>query len=260
MRSVVCLLVCGLLLNSDLAFSATKKKATPKLVLPVPTTKGSFAVGRPSAGALYGALKIPMKGKAIGVLPDHRGRNRNYATEALVKLLTAASTDLLKSDKRRVLVGDLSAKRGGKISGHASHQNGLDADLALFYVNAKGKPVEAKKMVALDDAGVSKNKKLSFDATTTWRLVAGLLQHPEVQVQYIFLYEPLKVLLLEAAKNDGASDALLEMAGTIVRQPSDSSLHDDHLHLRIYCPEDPESLCEDTGPIWSWVTLQKEAE
>jgi murein endopeptidase len=257
MRSLFGLIACCLLLNSGLAFSATKKKAPPKSVLPVPKTKGSHAVGKPSDGALYGSQKIPAKGKAIGILPDHRARNRYYATEALVKLLTTTSTDFFKTYKRRVLVGDLSAKRGGKISGHASHQSGLDADLALFYTNIKGKPVEAKGFTTLDDNGASNNQKLFFDANTTWLFVKALLAHPEVQVQYVFLYDPLVQLLLEAAKQDGASDELLERVALIVRQPSDSSKHDDHMHLRIYCPDDAEELCEQTGPVWSFLSEKR---
>ena len=260
MRSVLWLLACCLLLSGPEAFSAAKKKkAPPKPALPVPKTKGSHAVGKPAAGALYGPQKIPLKGKTISILPDHRDRHRNYATEALVTLLTATSADFFKAHKRRVLVGDLSAKRGGKISGHASHQNGLDADLALFYTNAKGKPVEAKEFIALDETGASKNQKLFFDATASWLFVKALLEHPEVQVQYVFLYDPLVQLLLEAARKDGASDELLARASLMVKQPSDSSKHDDHLHLRIYCPSDAEDLCEQTGPLWSFLSEKSAA-
>jgi penicillin-insensitive murein endopeptidase len=256
-RSISWLVACGLLLSSAPAFPASKKK--PKLVLAVPTTKGSHAVGKPSAGALYEAQKVPMKGKYISILPDHRDRNRNYASAALVKLLTTTSETFFKTYKRRVFVGDLSAKRGGKISGHASHQNGLDVDMALFYVDAKGKPIEPKELVALDDTGISKDKKFALDATATWLWINALLQNPDVQIQYIFLYEPLIALVLEAAKKEGASDELLEKVSTIVRQPTDSSKHDDHMHLRIYCPSDAEDLCEQTGPIWSFIPEKNEA-
>ncbi|MEO8214535.1 MAG: hypothetical protein ABI560_15140, partial [Myxococcales bacterium] len=39
----------------------------------------------------------------------------------------------------------------------------------------------------------------------------------------------------------------------IIRQPSDSEPHDDHMHVRIYCdPNDRALGCSDHGPVRWW--------
>jgi penicillin-insensitive murein endopeptidase len=232
---------------------ANPKKSEEKPPLPIPTTAGSHAVGMVAEGKLYGASKIPMNGPSIAILGDHRDRHRGYTTKAMADLLTQTALSFRREHQRRVMLGDLSSKEGGKISGHKSHQNGLDVDIALFYLNKKGKPTEATAFVSLNESGVSKDKKLSFDALATWHFVLMLLEHPEVQVQYIFLYEPLCALVLEAGKAQGASNDLLERVDLILRQPKDASAHDDHMHLRIYCPKTEENLCIQTGPTWSFI-------
>src|SRR5438105_14268607 len=60
-------------------------------------------------------------------------RNRNWAHPELVKLLERSSAIAHKdAGWPGILVGDMSQPRGGPmITGHASHQVGLDADIWL---------------------------------------------------------------------------------------------------------------------------------
>jgi penicillin-insensitive murein endopeptidase len=58
-------------------------------------------------------------------------RNRNWAHPALVSLIEKLASDAKQNDGwNGLLVGDLSQPRGGPmLTGHASHQIGLDADV-----------------------------------------------------------------------------------------------------------------------------------
>src|SRR5687767_3158673 len=57
-------------------------------------------------------------------------RNRGWGSQGLVEILEwlAVTMSELHPGSERLQIGDLSARAGGKVSGHASHQNGLDAD------------------------------------------------------------------------------------------------------------------------------------
>ena len=89
-----------------------------------------------------------------------------------------------------------------------------------------------------------------FDPLANWVLVKQLLSDPEIEVQWIFVKTELRELMLAAARNDGEDPALIERAQGVLSQPGDSLPHDDHLHLRIYCPgADRQYGCVDFGPV-----------
>jgi murein endopeptidase len=60
-------------------------------------------------------------------------RNRNWAHPAMIKLIERLATEAKANDGwNGLLVGDMSQPRGGPmLTGHASHQTGLDADVWL---------------------------------------------------------------------------------------------------------------------------------
>ena len=153
-----------------------------------------------------------------------------------------------------LLVGDMSAKSGGFISGHRSHRSGRDVDLGFFAVETGGRRREAPELIPFDrfGAGFKGNRTYMFDAKRNWRLVEALLSDPEAKVQWIFVSDGLKALLLKWALDNGRDVELVRRAASVLHQPSDSAPHDDHFHVRIYChPRHPH--CQDTGPAWPWI-------
>jgi penicillin-insensitive murein endopeptidase len=178
-----------------------------------------------------------------------------YGTPTLVGLLERTARAMGQNDPTvRVLVGDLSAKSGGRISGHASHQSGLDVDVALFYKDADGNPFVPTRYITLNEQGASEDGTIRLDSDRMWRFTELLLRDAEADVQYIFLYKPLIVLTLEAGRRAGAHQEMLRRAETVLTQPGDSSPHAEHMHIRIYCPrDDEEKLCQTTGPVRDWV-------
>jgi penicillin-insensitive murein endopeptidase len=97
----------------------------------MPTTGPSHVVGFYASGCLAGAAALPINGPAWQVM--RLSRNRNWGHPELIRFLEGLGTKVAKAGTwSGLLVGDMSQPRGGPmITGHASHQVGLDADIWL---------------------------------------------------------------------------------------------------------------------------------
>jgi hypothetical protein len=102
----------------------------------------SVAVGLPTAGRLIRGVHLPARGAGFVTWDPnlHRSPNRawrRWGTDRLVRLLLAIVREYRRAHPgaRPLLVGDLSRPHGGNFGRqfgyvwHASHQNGLDADI-----------------------------------------------------------------------------------------------------------------------------------
>jgi penicillin-insensitive murein endopeptidase len=113
-------------------------------------------------------------------------------------------------------------------------------------------------MVRFRDNGSSRSKdthgqlhsRRYFDRARNWALIRALLQEPTVDIQKIYIYEPLKHLLLAHARAAGEPNALIARADAVMTQPLDSSKHNDHIHVRIACPAGDRLLgCRDSAEV-----------
>src|SRR5438094_7692097 len=87
-------------------------------------------IGFYAKGCLAGGVALPINGPTWQVM--RLSRNRNWGHPALVEYLERLSEKGAQVGWSGLLVGDMSQARGGPmISGHASHQVGLDADIWL---------------------------------------------------------------------------------------------------------------------------------
>jgi penicillin-insensitive murein endopeptidase len=219
----------------------------------------SVARGKPQKGTLVSPAQVPLDGKVLAIMPgERRQRRRNYSTTEMVTALTLVGEKLRAAYPGATLyTGDLSAKSGGYSRGHRSHQNGLDADIAFFYRDRQGRLVTPEDLYKISFDGLtSEDGRFTLDVALTWDLVAGLVTNPHIEVQWLFVSMPIRERLLARGREVGAPDEVMTRAETVLWQPGDSSPHDDHLHLRIYCPPSDRLLgCEDTGPVWEWVLL-----
>ena len=155
-------------------------------------------------------------------------------------------------------MGDLSRRGGGSMSFHKSHENGRDADLIFYAVDDQGAPVAPVDAMPRynrhlhsrppRDTGEPVPPRL-FDVPRNWALVAALVTDPAIDVEYLFISEPLKDRLIEYARSIAEPEELIQKARVILRQPGHRTLpHDDHLHLRIRCAEsDRYQGCIDEG-------------
>jgi hypothetical protein len=85
-----------------------------------------------------------------------------------------------------------------------------------------------------------------------------LLSDPDNEVQWIFIHRGLAAALLNEAAKQGDDPALVARASFIMKQPSDAEVHDDHMHVRLYCaPSDRRLGCVDKGPVRWWKKMWK---
>src|SRR5262249_46169576 len=144
-------------------------------------------------------------------------------------------------------------RRGGPSAWHKSHQTGRDGDVLFFATGADGGPAPPPSAMARfgDDGLASDGRR--FDVARNWLLVRALLDDPAVEVQFLFISTGLRQMLLDHAVALGEPADLVERAAAVLLQPGDAPPHDDHLHVRIYCPASDRTLgCRDRGP-YRWL-------
>lgn len=208
----------------------------------------SVSMGRPSKGELREPSRLPEDGEFVKILPArHRARRLNFAADELVGAIQRAAEAVAKAHPGAIVwMGNTAAPYGGSLAPYSvSHQSGLDADLALYAYTPTGALAAPEDLIPLGEDGKSFDGELIFAPDLQWRLVEALLSDPAVEIKYLFLYKPLKQMVLDAGRAAGASPALLKRAEKLISQPSGAGAHADHLHIRIACPKREESQCED---------------
>lgn len=205
----------------------------------------SVSWGPANQGVLLGATRLPLVGDGYVIQETWAARGTQWGIDELQAVLVWTGRAVAARHPGTVLaVGDLSIAGGGRSAHHRSHQTGRDADLVLF-ARKGGRPLPATAMQSFDADGVLVgDPTVTFDVERNWTVVRALLSAPGPGVANLFLYAPLRDQLLDHARAIGEPPWLVDLAGSVLSQPSDSAPHDDHLHLRIYCPPG-EPTCRD---------------
>ncbi|WP_170319599.1 penicillin-insensitive murein endopeptidase [Polyangium spumosum] len=202
--------------------------------------KGAVSVGAPNKGKLYGAHKLASS-KSVEV----RGGGHAYGLPDLVRVLRRAAAKVSGKYKGSVLyVGDLSAKHGGPLLGHNSHQSGRDADVGFYMISAKGKHVNPHRFVAFGSDGRPRGGEVvRFDDERNWAFVEALITDKKTEVRYLFVSHGLRTRLLKYAAKKNVPKELYTKAASALMSPADADVHDDHFHVRIACPERMRGTC-----------------
>ena len=112
-----------------------KSVTSPWLSVKKPAKGPPDAIGFYAAGCLRGAQALPQDGPGYQVMRPTR--NRYYGHPMLLEFIARLAEASRAKGLGSILIGDMSLPRGGPtLSGHASHQNGLDAD--IWYWHPKG--------------------------------------------------------------------------------------------------------------------------
>ena len=217
----------------------------------------SRSVGRPWAGHLRGGALL-RESKTVRYLPKAATGGRFYGTRLLVHALERAAQRVERRwPGSQLSVGELSARRGGWVSGHHSHRTGRDADLAFYTRDKGGRHARLEAFVRFGrHAPLPPAQGVRFDDARNWELVTSLLEDPVARVQYLFVAHPIRARLLVEGNRRGASAKLLQAAAAVMVEPKRGRKHEDHFHLRIYCPAADRPECEDGAPYWPWYDAQ----
>ena len=221
---------------------------------PDPLAPPGTSVGRPNDGWLVDGEAVP--DRAVG-LRAYRDVERRHGARRTVEIVRETAAWLAARYEGAVLhVGDLSAASGGRLPGHSSHRSGRDVDLLFFTRRPDGRPATSARFdrFGADGLAVGVSPPVRLDLERNWALIEHLLEEYPQDVQWIFVSWGVKTALITWALAVGAKPTTVERALSVLHQPSDSSPHDDHFHVRLYCaPEDLAWGCIDRPPIWPWV-------
>ena len=226
---------------------------------PTPLAPGvSGSVGAPHHGVLTDAIELPVEG--VGFVRYRKNGPNHWGNPRLVRAIERVAKTLHDEmpDGAPMVIGDLSAKVGGKIPHHQSHRTGRDVDLPWLVTTPAGVPLQNPGFVPVGADGLASLEVpggyVRLDLRRQWRLVKELITSPDIDVQWMFCSREVEALLIDYARALGEPMDLIWHAETVLMQPGDSLAHDDHIHMRIACtPEELVLGCEGGGPRWEWL-------
>jgi penicillin-insensitive murein endopeptidase len=211
------------------ALAAADLKHTPAKKLfgaaKLPTNLAARAIGGYAKGCLSGAKALPVTGVAWQAM--RTSRNRNWAHPALVNLVEKLASEAKQNDGwNGLLVGDMSQPRGGPmLTGHASHQIGLDADVWFTPMPDHVLTLTERENFAPIEM-VKDRSNLNRENWTESRakLIKRAASYPEVA--RIFVNPPIKKELCKWATGNRAWLAKVRPYYN----------HTYHFHIRMKCP------------------------
>jgi penicillin-insensitive murein endopeptidase len=191
----------------------------------VPLPGPARSIGSYATGCLAGGVALPITGPGWQVM--RLSRNRNWGNPELIAFLERFGNNAKKVGWNGLLVGDMSQPRGGPmITGHASHQIGLDADIWFtpmpdHVLTREEREFDgAVNMVAPDGLGVDP-KVWSRERTELIRTAAE-----DPSVTRIFVNAAIKKTMCREAGSDR------EWLSKV--RPWWG--HAEHFHVRLACP------------------------
>jgi penicillin-insensitive murein endopeptidase len=202
-----------------------------------PTPLASRAIGTYARGCLSGGVALPISGPDWQVM--RLSRNRNWGHPKLLRLLERLANDARALDGwPGLLIGDMAQPRGGPmITGHESHQIGLDADIWLTPMpNRLLTRKEREELTATSMLKDPFTVDMNLWTPLHTNLIKRAASYPEVE--RIFVHPAIKHVLCEQA---GADRAWLSKV-----RPWWGHYY--HFHVRIACPPgDP--YCRSQSPV-----------
>jgi penicillin-insensitive murein DD-endopeptidase len=195
------------------------------------------AIGGYAKGCMAGAEDLPITGPTWQVM--RLSRNRNWGNPALIEFIKRLGDNAKKAGWNGLLIGDMSQPRGGPmLTGHASHEIGLDSDIWFLQMPDRELSREEREMTSavnmVQPSGLDVDHSLWTPAHTA--LVKAAAQDPAVA--RIFVNAAIKKAMCSEAGKD--RDWLAKV------RPWWG--HAEHFHVRLNCPPDSPQ-CESQSPV-----------
>jgi len=216
-------------------FVMPKDKLKPGHVLEVPlpvTKKDTKSVGSPNSGKLIAGERMP-DGPGWVIKQPQLAYGTSETISTLVTCIASVQAKYKKTSD--IVIGHLSKKGGGKFKPHKSHASGRDADIGYYFTD-----LTPKQFVKVSG---------NLDVKRTNHFIECLVESG--RTQYIFINSYIQKALYQNFKNRGFGAEFLtnvfqypqaegKQLGIIRHEKG----HDDHMHIRFFCPEgDP--ACHD---------------
>ena len=183
---------------------------------------GPISVGAPNRGRLFNGVQMPKSD-----LWKQNDPGNAWGTQETVDSIVRAIEKVNKehAGTQPVIIGHISAKAGGRLKPHKSHQAGRDVDLSYFYKETTGWYAVA-------------NEK-NLDQARTWTFVKAFLEDPNTEM--ILIDTSLQRLLMAYALQKGEDKAFIDKVFQVSGKSQSPLIrhakgHATHIHVRFFSP------------------------
>ena len=221
------------------SFANRTANAWAMVKTPTDISAGAQSIGSYNAGCLSGAVTLPESGPGFQVM--RLSRKRFYGHPDLKQFIENFALKTHQQQLGVLLIGDLGQPRGGPtLTGHRSHQTGLDVDIWFLLSQQASK------------------RLLGFNEREAWS-APSVLAKPSDAINYS-QWTPNNEKILEIAANMPEVDRIF-VNPSVKRQLCQSKTahawlrkirpwwkHDDHFHVRLKCPAQ-NGYCQGQEPL-----------
>lgn len=198
--------------------------------------------GFPDEGRLQNATSVLTRQLALSkraffevVAPE---RNKHFSTYDMAEMITRGGDQLNKQYSKLLYVSNLSAHNGGvlsavingKVTQHASHQNGLDADLAY--------PTDVAHLKFPLVVRMKTNEYFpnNYSVEKTYTMLKFFYTQKDILVDRFFIDQRIKTELCGYARSKNEfSGPDKVIAQDLFENIQHVAGHGDHFHMRIKC-------------------------
>ncbi len=201
-----------------------------------PSSQRPAAFGSYAKGCLAGAVQLPETGPTWQAM--RLSRNRNWGHPDLIAFIERLSRKAARMRGwKGIYVGDMSQPRGGPmLTGHASHQIGLDVDIWML----PPKRLNLTRAERENISSISMRRAKGAYVNGKWtrqhmKLIRAAARDPAVA--RIFVFPGAKVQMCKDARGDRSW----------LRKVRPWWGHHYHFHVRLACPKGLRG-CVDQAP------------
>lgn len=204
----------------------------------LPSAQAPESIGFYSRGCMAGAAELPETGPTWQAM--RLSRNRNWGTPELVDFLQDLSAfAATQPGWQGLYIGDMSQPRGGPmLTGHASHQIGLDADIWMLPASRLNLTEAERESLS----SINTDRAAGAYVGPAWTPAhAAIIQRAAMdpRVERIFVFPGAKVAMCDGATGDRSWLGKIRLLAN----------HNYHFHVRLSCPAgDPSCVAQDPVP------------
>ncbi len=188
-----------------------------------PSQLGSISLGAPSGGRLFNAIQMPADDPRWELVDAAHAWGTQETVQYLSRAIGKVHEQFPGSPK--LYIGHISAKQGGHLSPHLSHQAGRDVDISYFYTDERA-------------GWYARAGAHNLDLPRTWAFVRALIT--ETDVELILIDHSLQALIRRYALQIGEDEAwvhgLFRGQGKLRPLIVHAKGHATHIHVRFYNP------------------------
>jgi penicillin-insensitive murein DD-endopeptidase len=202
-----------------------------------PAELGLGSVGFYAKGCLSNGLQMPANGPTWQVMRP--SRNRAWGNPVMINFIKKLANQAPRvAGWPGILIGDVAQPRGGPmITGHASHQIGLDADIWLTPMPSRVLSVQERETMS----AVMMVRSDRLDVSRSWtpgQMAIIRTAALDPQVERVFANAAIKKALCRDAVGDRS---WLSKVRPIYG-------HDYHFHVRLLCPSNSPTCTPQAPP------------